>query len=339
METRKQQADVGGVRAIRDHFTAPNLTALRERALLKAVQNGASERERQAALAELWESHSKLVVAIASRYRQSKVEFLDLVGAGHLGLHAAIARFDPDRFETRLSSYAIGWIRWHIQDYLNRNTAPVRLPASSPYRQLQQMSGRLLHDARRSCERDGVEPTETALHERVGRRIGLSPDEVATGLRLMQNGSVSLHSAESPGGGTGPALEEMLADDAAGSEDDVILRLDRAKARKRIAGLADEILGERERTVFLARCMAESDEIVHLAALATQLGVSPERVYQLEASAKRKIATALAREGYGEFIQAGEAIRLPSLRAPRRRRIAAPPLRGNIAAVPIVAAE
>jgi RNA polymerase sigma-32 factor len=307
----------------------------RERALLRAVQHGTSERERQAALVELWESHSKLVVAIASRYRHPKVEFLDLVGAGHLGLHAAIAKFDPDRFDSRLSSYAIGWIRWHIQDYLSRNAGPVRLPASSPYRQLQQMSGRLLADARRSCERDGVEPTETALHERVGRRIGLSPDEVTAGLRLMQSGAVSLHGAEC----TGAALEETLADNNAASEDDVILRLDHAKARKRIVILAEEVLGERERTVFFARCMAENDEVVHLAALAAQLGVSPERVYQLEASAKRKIATALAHEGYGEFNPAGESIQLPPVRAPRRRRPAAPPLRRNIALVARAAAE
>ena len=47
-----------------------------------------------------------------------------------------------ERFEARLANYAIGWIRWHIQDYIRRNAAPVRLPATTAHRQLAQMAGR-----------------------------------------------------------------------------------------------------------------------------------------------------------------------------------------------------
>ena len=329
------QAHTAAERAVQEQFNCPSLTAERERWLLNAARNATAEQERHAALAELWESHSKLVVGIASRYRHAaRVDFLDLVGAGHLGLHAAISRFDPDRFDTRLSAYAVSWIRWHIQDYLSRNAGPVRLPASSPYRQLQQIGLRLLAEARRSCERDGAEPSEAELHERVGRRIGLAADEVAACLRLVQGGSVSLHTSGTSATTAAPPLADTLADSNAASEDDVILRLDHAKARKRILALAEEILGERERAVFFARCMTDSDEVAHLAALAKELGVSPERVYQLEASAKRKIAIALAGEGYGELSRLGETIRLPTVRA-RRRRPAMVPLPKP---VPIVAA-
>jgi RNA polymerase sigma-32 factor len=309
----------GAGRAIRDQLDWANLAAARERELLLTVQSTENEGDRQAALTELWESHSKLVVAIAGRYRQTGIEFLDLVGAGHLGLHAAIARFDPQRYDSRLSTYAIGWIRWHIQDYLRRNAAPVRLPASSAHRQLARMEARLFADARRSCERERVAPTEGELCERIGRRIGLSGDEVASSLQLIRGGSISLHGRQTPDGNETAGLAETLADGNAASEDDVILRLDHAKARKRIISLAEEILGERERMVFLARCMTDSDDVVHLAALASQLGVSPERVYQLEASAKRKIATALAQEGYADVFQNGQPIRLPNVRARRRR--------------------
>lgn len=308
----------GAGKTIRSQLDCSNLTPERERALLATVRNGRDESQRQAARTELWESHSKLVVAIASRYRHPKIEFLDLVGAGHLGLHAAITRFEPDRFQTRLSTYAIGWIRWYIQDYRQRNSGPLRLPGSSAHRQLLRMGKRLYAEARRNCERERVEPTEGELCERIGRRIGLSGDEVASSLRLIEGGSVSLQ-AQPAGNSAAPTLAETLADGNAATEDEVILRLDHAKARKRIISLAEEILGERERTVFFARCMTDSDEVVHLVTLAAQLGVSPERIYQLEASAKRKIATALAGEGYTEVFRNGEAIRLPMVRARRRR--------------------
>jgi RNA polymerase sigma-32 factor len=293
-----------------------NLTAERERHLLRVFRTASDEHLRQAALTELWESHSKLVIAVASRYRQQNIELVDLIGAGHLGLHAAIARFDLERFDGRLATYAIGWIRWHIQDYIRRNAAPVRLPGTTAHRQLAQMAGRLFDDARKSCQRESVEATETELCERIGRRIGLPADEVACSVRLISGGSVSLHTQVEDAGASQP-LEDTLATDEASPEDDVILRLDHAKARKRIRALVNEILGERERTVFLARCMGDGDEVTHLETLAARFGVTRERVYQLEASAKRKISTALAQEGYANFT--GEPIALPASRARRRR--------------------
>jgi RNA polymerase sigma-32 factor len=318
MEEGRRWAD----RAIRRQIDLSNLTAERERHLLRVVHSHGNERTRQAALSELWESHGKLVVAMASRYRNLGIDLLDLVGAGHLGLHAAIGRFDPDRFETRLSTYAIGWIRWYLQDYVRRNSGPVRLPSSNAHRQLVQMRRRLLAEARKNCERDGVEPTETELCERVGRRIGLPGDEVARSMRLMEGGTVSLN-AESQGDTGALRLEETLADDAVSPEDDVILRLDHAKARKRIVALTQEILGERERLVFLSRCMSNTDDVTPLDTLAEQFGVTRERVYQLESSAKRKIATALTQEGYGDFARDGANFRLPRVRA-RRRAVALP---------------
>ena len=303
--------------AIRAQLNWSNLSAERERQLLRVCQTDRDLEARQAALTDLWESHSKLVVAIASRYRQPNIELADLIGAGHLGLHAAIARFDSVRFQGRLATYAIGWIRWHIQDYIRRNAAPVRLPATTGHRQLAQMAGRLFADARKSCQREAVEATEAELCERIGRRIGLPGDEVARSIRLISSGTVSLH-AQVTQAGTTRNLEDTIAADAASPEEDVILRLDHAKARKRIMALVQEVLGERERAVFLTRCMNDGDDVVRVETLARQFGVTRERVCQLEASAKRKIAMALAQEGYANFA-AGTPITLPQTRASRRR--------------------
>jgi RNA polymerase sigma-32 factor len=303
--------------AIREQLKRSNLTVERERQLLCLCRSAPNGRSRQAALTELWESHSKLVVAVACRYHRSNIELADLIGAGHLGLHAAIERFDTGRFDGRLASYAIGWIRWHIQDYIRRNVAAVRLPSTTAHRQLAQMPGRLFADARRSCHRERVEATETELCDRIGRRIGLAGDEVARSIRLISGGTVSLHAQDTDDGAT-QNLGDTLTADSASPEEDVILRLDHAKARKRIMRLVHEILGEREREVFLARCMNGDDEITHLETLARQFGVTRERVCQLEASAKRKIGVALSQEGFADFADGG-SIRLPPTRVRRRR--------------------
>lgn len=318
--------------AIRAQLNWSNLSAERERQLLRICQTDPNERARQAARTDLWESHSKLVVAVASRYRQPNLELADLIGAGHLGLHAAIARFDVERFDGRLATYAIGWIRWHIQDYIRRNATPVRLPATTAHRQLAQMAGKLFAEARKSCHREKVEATEAELCARVGRRIGLSGDEVARSILLISNGAVSLHTQVTMAGST-RNLEDTIASEDATPEESVILRLDHAKARKRIIALAHEILGEREREVFLARCMNNGDDIVHLETLARRFGVTRERVCQLEASAKRKIAVALSQEGYGGFAPE-QPIKLPQTRARRRVAISAvnEPADQNIAA-------
>jgi RNA polymerase sigma-32 factor len=284
--------------AIRRQLDHTSLTAERERELLRRHHHGATDAERQSALAELWESHGKLVVSIASRYRRGDIDPLDLIGAGHLGLHTAISRFDLDNHETRLSSFAIGWIRGVITDYIRRNTTVMRLPETGAHRQLLASHAKLFRDARLDCGREQIDPTEDELNERVGCRVGLSRDEVANTMRLLGGyGVVSLH-APSDQNDVAPSLANTLRDLDAPSEDDVIQRLDVAKARRRVTELADEILGERERLVFQARHVAGGDNPPTLDTIAARLGVTRERVHFLEASAKRKIAQALLREGY-----------------------------------------
>ena len=273
----------------------PALTAERERHLLLTRRRSCDERVRQQALSELWESHSSLVVVVARQYRRPDLDMADLVGAGHLGMQAAIEGFDPDRFDTRLSIYAVNWIRYYIQDYIRRHAHPVR-PPSVARRQLFRTAGTLFADARRACHREGIEATDSELCTRVGGRIGLSGEEVAQALQLAR--------------GNAPSL------DAPADAQAVILRLDDAKLRGRVMVLVGEVLGERERTVFLARCMADEDGPRQHASLAAELGVTRERVYQLEVSARRKIVAALACDG--QLDPTATSLELPKLRASRR---------------------
>jgi RNA polymerase sigma-32 factor len=300
----------GGSRGIATRrLEAPDLDEARERELLVRVRSNTSEG--RAALTELWMSHGKLVTSIAAKHRRANIDHDDLINAGHLGLHTAITRFDTTRFDTRLSPYATVWIRWYINDYIRRNSGPVRLPESKAHRQLAQSSPRLLLEARKACEREGVDPAESELHARIGRRIGLSAAEVASGLRLIQDGRASLHTEDDE------EPEIGLRDHAAPTADDIHERMDHQRLRVRIRALASEVLGEREREVFLARSMADSDQVPSLEEFAERFGVSTTRVHQIEISARRKIATSLAARGWSEASGDTVVANLSQIRARR----------------------
>lgn len=300
-------------------FDAPNLDAGRERELLSRARSATSSIEGRSALTELWMSHGKLVASIATKYRRSDIDHDDLINAGHLGLHTAIMRFDTDRFDTRLASFATVWIRWYINDYIRRNSGPVRLPESKAHRQLAQCGPRLLAEARKACDREGVDPTDGELHERIGRRLGLTADEVAHGLRLIQGARLSLTPDDDDQDG-----EASLPDHAAPTADELHERMDHQRLRSRIRALANQVLGERERAVFLARSMADSEQVPSLEAFADRFGISTTRVRQLEISARRKIAAALAASGYEDAVGDDVVAHLSQIRARRAAGTSAP---------------
>jgi hypothetical protein len=134
---------------------------------------------------------------------------------------------------------------------------------------LQTLAGsgeRLLADARNACRREGVAATRRELLMRVAKRVGLPQAEVARrlGNTLRREGGTA--ASGTPVGW---------------------------RPRDPVSRLATAILGVREREVFLARRMARPDDVAALHALAACLGLSVERVYELEASARRKLARAL----------------------------------------------
>jgi hypothetical protein len=93
--------------------------------------------------------------------------------------------------------------------------------------------------------------------------------------------------------------------------------MDHDRLRKRIMTLANEMLGERERQIFLARSMADIDQVPSLEAFADQFGVTISRVHQIEVSARRKIAVALAASGYSNVTGDDVVAHLSQIRAHR----------------------
>lgn len=278
-------ADPNETLAIRSLLRRPGLTAERERSLLQAYRGSTDDAGRQQPLSELRQSHSKLVVAVARQYQQPDLPMADVVAVGQRGLQAAIDSYDPDKETVRLANYAIGWVRHYIQGYVARRTGGADDTGSPAQIQLLRSASRLFADARRACQREGVQATDGELRARVGARVGLTGDEVARILPL------------------------------APAEAAPVQQVDAAALRQRIVALSEEILGERERTVFLARCLAEPRKMRRYDSLASELGVTRERVFELEGSARRKIAAALARDG---LLQQAATLKDPPKRRGRR---------------------
>jgi RNA polymerase sigma-32 factor len=293
-------------------FEIQNLDETREQELFARLRSSGSAADHHSTLTELWMSHAKLVIAIATRCRRSEIDLGDLINAGHLGLYTAIMRFDAIRFKTRLSSYASIWILRCIKDYIRRNAGPLRLPESKAYRQLAQCGSRLIEEARKDCERNSVDPSNTAINQRIGWRIGLSTEDVAYGLRLINGARESLYTYDEDG-----ENELYLPDESAPTADGMDERMDHDRLRIRVRCLANEILGERERIVFLARSMAVSDAVPSLEEFAGRFEVSIARIHQIEGSARRKIASALNLAGYIECTDEGVRTRLSQVRARR----------------------
>jgi DNA-directed RNA polymerase specialized sigma subunit len=144
--------------AVRSLLRRPNLTAERERQLLRTRHASGDESARQQALSELWESHAKLVLAVARQYHRPDLPMSELVGAGHLGMRAAIDGFDPGQGDVRLSTYAVGWIRHYIQDYIRRHALPMTSSVSPGQWQLLRSAGRSPTHAVRASGKASSQP-------------------------------------------------------------------------------------------------------------------------------------------------------------------------------------
>lgn len=251
----------------------PGLTLARERKLLQLARDRRDPRAAEAAAVRLWHHHLSLIAAVTGRVRRSGPAAETLIAAGEAGLREAIAHFPLSADGTRLASFAIARIRWHVQHQLRRDAKPLPVHARAGFRQSVRIGSWMIAQARRTCEWEGVEPAGSVIAARIAARTGLPPDAAA---------------ALAPACGGGPPPEP---EDAGG-----VSRLDLVRARRRLTWLAETFLGERERAVFLARGLATQGAIVPAEQLAQTLGVTPDRIHAIEASARRKIATAAAME-------------------------------------------
>jgi RNA polymerase sigma-32 factor len=239
-----------------------------------------------AALHRLAQSHMRLVLAVASRYRRYGLPLQDLVQEGNVGMLEAAARFEPSR-EVRFSTYASWWIRASIQDYILRNWSIVRGGTSSNQKSLFFNLRRIRARLARS---HGGRPQHEIFAD-VARALGVSPGDVEMMNARLSGPDMSLNAPISTAEGREDSERGDFLVDAAPLPDEIVGDSIDGDRRHEALASALAMLDPREMRIIRERRL--QDEPATLDAL----GVALERVRQIEARAIEKLRAAMTGGG------------------------------------------
>lgn len=261
-------------RFMREAMRAPLLAADDEQALARRWRDEQDDE----ALHELTGAYMRMVIAMAGRFRRYGLPMSDLVQEGAVGLMQAAERFDPDR-GVRFSTYSAWWVRAAMQDYVLRNWSIVRTGTTTAGKslffnlrrlraRLGDLEGRLSPEA---CTAIAIE-------------LGLDTADVEAMAGRMAAGDRSLNAPVS--GDADEDWQGLLADDRAGPDEEAGATIDDERRSDLVAG-ALATLSERERSVVIARRLV--DEPQTLEQLGAEMGISKERVRQIEQAALNRM--------------------------------------------------
>jgi RNA polymerase primary sigma factor len=260
---------------------APLLTAGDELKLAIKVRDG----DRNAKM-KMIEANMRLVVSIAKTYLSSGIPLEDLIQEGSIGLMTAAERFDPDR-GYRFSTYATQWIRQSIGRAVDNKSKAIRLPAhiSESLRKVEKARAELRR-------RTGDDPSPEMLAE----LVGLPLKKINSLLRTTQE-PISL---DTPiGDEENTSLGNLLFDKSAPDPQDALISSEMRTEIESILGCLDE----REQIIMRCRFGFEDDDRRVLQQIGESLGISRERVRQLEAQAIRKLRSAARKRRLREYLQ------------------------------------
>ncbi len=253
-------------------------------------------RDRELMLARLWRQHGdevalhelvmaymRLVISTASRFRNYGLPMADLVQEGATGLMQAAARFEPER-EVRFSTYAAWWIRSAMQDYILRNWSVVRTGTTAAQKALFFNLRRL----RAKIDDGSGGPLDDAGRAFIAQELSVNIGDVEAMEMRLSGGDQSLNATISPTGED--EWQDFLADERPTPEETVMFARD---SRTRSIWLAQALaeLSDREQTIIKERRLR--DEARTLEDLGRDLGISKERVRQIEHRALEKLKSSL----------------------------------------------
>lgn len=280
----------GDRKMIRTAMRAEMLEREDELALAKAWRDKGDE----SALNRLTNAYLRLVISMAGKFKHYGIPLGDLIQEGSVGLLEAASRFEPER-DVRFSTYAGWWVRAAMQDFVLRNWSIVRTGTTSAHKSL-------FFNLKRLKTQLGVpndKPLPLEGRQKIAKDMGVREVDVTlmegrlSGVDRSLNAPVADESVQE--------WQDLLPSEDPAPDEAVADAVDQDK-RTRLIADAMENLSEREALIIRERRLVE--EGVTLSELGKRLGVSKERVRQLEAQALGKLKKALV-SAIGDPVAAG----------------------------------
>jgi RNA polymerase primary sigma factor len=272
MNTNNNDASIKAY--LREIGRIPLLTPQQEIELAEKVANG--DREARALMIS---SNLRFVVTIAQDYAHLGLPFLDIISEGNIGLTIAVDRFDPSK-GAKLSTYAAWWIKQSIKRALSNQGKTIRLPVHLGDKIL-----KIRRVALQMSEELGREPTDDELGEEIGIAVGK--------VTQLKTASIRPASLDAPIGDQDlTEFGESVADEEARTPFEVLRDKD---LRNEVDGLLEE-LDDREKKIISERFGFDGGKRKTLEQIGNKLGVSRERIRQLENVALVKLRRALSQK-------------------------------------------
>ncbi|MGB8156531.1 MAG: RNA polymerase sigma factor RpoH [Pseudolabrys sp.] len=232
-------------------------------------------------------SHLRLVGKIARGYSGYGLPISDVISEGNVGLMQAVRRFKPEK-GFRFATYAVWWIRAAIQEYILRSWSLVKMGTTGNQKKLF-FNLRKAKSKIFALDEGDLRPDQVQL---IAKRLGVTKQDVVDMNRRL-GGDASLNAPIREDSHPGE-WQDWLVDQSASQETTLAARDEYAYRRKTLAS-ALCVLNDRERRIFEARRLAEDP--IKLADLASEFGVSPERVRQIDVSSFEKVQKAVKNRG------------------------------------------